>query len=387
MSPVLKRSVMTVLATVLIILGGCGKEPYLSVGDQTYSKSEVEMFSRLFDYDGSMALQKFVEFALASQAAEKVRLEEGKADKAYQDLKKTVLQNLLREKARPFMDVLTQDDPYFDHIYRISYTLYTVTPRQGTARDKILFVPGDLPEPADLFLSQASPGDTVKGIETKYGYLDVTLHEILPAKTPLDSEKRFRIRSALAMTMGFEDLKFQNKFFFDPAVALQGKEKDEAGGYEGRTFIVGEVSRGIGALPDSEERVPLMKRYIEEHFLEEAFSEELDYLRRISRDLAAAGVYERDYINTHTPRARQELEGRLEEAFLDNGHEKRLVTLFPQEQSRFPRAGEKVRYQGLEWTVRSRTAVDVRKSHLEEYLMRELFALLMKQYPVEVHEE
>jgi|GEM_PF-2825983 hypothetical protein len=387
MRTVLKNSIIPALAAVIIILGGCGEKPYLSVGDETYSKSEVEMFSRLFDYDGSMALQKFVEFALASRAAGDVRLEEGKADKAYEDLKKTVLQNLLREKARPFMDVLAQDAPYFAKKYRISYRLYAVTPEQGTAREDVLFVPGDLPEPADLFLSQASPGDTVKGIETKYGYLDLTVHEVLPAKTPLDSEKRFKIRGALSMTMGFDDLKFQNKFFFDPVVALQGKENDEVGGYEGRAFTVGEVSRGIGALPDSEERVPLMKRYVEEHFLEDAFADELAYLRKISRDLAAAGVYERDYINTHTPRARKELEGRLEEAFLTDGKENRLVTLFPREQDRFPGVGETARYQGREWTVRSRTAVDVRKSHIEEYLMRELFALLVKQYPVEVHEE
>jgi len=387
MRPFLKKCVMPALVVSVIILGGCGEKPYLSVGDDKYSKNDVKMFTRLFDYDESMALQKFVEFALASHGARKVRLEKGKADKAFQDLKKTALQNLLREKARPFMDVLSQDDPYFDRNYRISYTLYGVRPEQGTVKENIRFVPGDLPEPADLFISRASPGDTVKGIETKYGYLDVTVHEILPSSKTLDPEKRFKIRSALAMAMGFEDLKFQNRFFFDPAVALQGKEKEEVGGYEGRIFTVGEVSSGIGLLPDSEARISLMKRYVEEHFLEDVFADELEYLRKISRNLAAIGVYERDYINTHTPRARKELEGNVEEILLTDGRESRFLTVFPEERSLFPHEGETVLYQGRKWTVRSRNAVDVRKAHIEEYLMRELFALLMKQYPVEVHEE
>ncbi|HPQ89680.1 MAG TPA: hypothetical protein PLW26_06200, partial [Candidatus Mcinerneyibacteriales bacterium] len=236
----LKRYVILGVMTV-IILGGCGEKPYLTVGDETYARSEVRLFSRLFDYDDSMALQKFAEFALAARAAREVRLEESKAEKAYQDLKKSVLQNLLSEKARSFMDVLTQDDPYFDKSFRISYALYALTPEQGTIKEDILFTPGDLPEPADLFISQASPGETVKGIETKYGYLDVTVHEALTARSPLDDEKRFKIRSALAMAMGFEDLKFQNRFFFDPAVALQGEGKEEVGGYEGRIFTVEEV--------------------------------------------------------------------------------------------------------------------------------------------------
>ena len=382
----LKRYVILGVMTV-IILGGCGEKPYLTVGDETYARSEVRLFSRLFDYDDSMALQKFAEFALAARAAREVHLEESKAEKAYQDLKKSVLQNLLRDKARSFMDVLSQDDPYFDKSFRISYALYTLTPEQGTVKEDILFTPGDLPEPADLFISQASPGETVKGIETKYGYLDVTVHEVLTAHSPLDDEKRFKIRSALAMAMGFEDLKFQNRFFFDPAVALQGEGKEEVGGYEGRIFTVEEVTRGIGALPDSDARIPLMKRFVEEHFLEDVFKKELDYLRKISRDLAAIGVYERDYINTHTPRARKELEGLVEEAYLTDGKESRLVTLFPGERARIPEEGGTARYQGREWTVRSRTVVELRKSHVEEYLMRELFGLLMKQYPVEVHEE
>lgn len=380
--------VCILLALSAALLGACGQESYITVGESVYGRDEVTDFAALFDYTDDIMTDKFAEFALLCEAAGDIEAGREDAASIYGELEKSSLRNLISSDARKYMEVIPQDSDYFDKEYVISYMIYLLDKKKADVKKDVRFVPGDLPEPADLYISQSAPGREIKGIETKYGFIDVQVQEVKAARTPLSGEKRLKIRKALAASMALEDIKYTHGFGVITDALESAGPHTRVLEVDGKRLKLKDVMGGPSLLPDSEDKYSIIKYNGEMLLLRLHYADKLKYLKKISPDLFRVRKYQEDYLKASWDGAERELSAGMMRLVYTDGTREYERILYPEESrnGNFVK-GKTFTADGVSFRVIKAESYKPLQRDITEYLFRRMFRELVSQYRVEFHEK